>query len=74
MDNAFRYIIKNHGVDTEATYPYTAANGKCKFNASNVGATLVNFHDVPKGNESALQAFSATIGPVSVAIDASHHS
>lgn len=27
MDNAFRWVIKNGGIDTEADYPYTSANG-----------------------------------------------
>ena len=39
MDNAFRYIKANGGIDTEASYPYEASNGKCRFQPSEVGAT-----------------------------------
>jgi len=74
MDSAFRYIIQNHGIDTEASYPYSATGpNQCRFNAANVGATLSSFHDIPRGDENALlQAVYTT--PTSVAIDASHSS
>lgn len=73
MDQAFQYIIDNKGIDTEASYPYKAVQGPCKFNAANVAATLTGYKDVPSGDENALTTFINT-QPVSVAIDASHPS
>jgi cathepsin L len=74
MDQAFTYIKQNGGIDTEDSYPYTARDGSCKFNAANVGATDTGFVDVKSKDESALQNAIATVGPISVAIDASHTS
>jgi len=74
MDYAFTYIIKNKGLDTEASYPYTARDGTCHYNAANSGGTLSKFVDVTAGSEAALQSAVATVGPISVAIDASHNS
>jgi len=71
MDQAFTYIIKNNGIDTEDSYPYQAVDGRCKFEAANVGATITSFKDIIKDSESDLQNAVATVGPVSVAIDAS---
>jgi cathepsin L len=74
MDWAFEYIIKNRGIDTESSYPYTATGpNACKFNPANVGATLSSFKDVPTRSESSLQEFVYE-APTSVAIDASHSS
>uniref|UniRef100_H2ZK36 Cathepsin L.1 n=1 Tax=Ciona savignyi TaxID=51511 RepID=H2ZK36_CIOSA len=72
MDNAFDYIAYAGGIDTEASYPYEAKGGPCRFNPANIGATLVGCVDVTTGSESALEDAVASIGPVSVAIDASH--
>lgn len=74
MDQGFEYIISNRGIDTEASYPYTATGpNACRFNSVNVGATLSSYHDIPSGDENSLK--DAVAGrPVSVAIDASHQS
>jgi cathepsin L len=74
MDNAFKYIKANKGIDTEACYPYKARDQKCTFKSSCIGATVSGFVDIPSKNESALQQAVATVGPISVAIDAGHNS
>lgn len=49
-------------------------DGKCRFKPDSVAATCTGFVDVTSGSEAALQEAVATIGPVSVAIDAGHSS
>lgn len=72
MDDAFEYIIKNNGIDTEASYPYTATGpNACKYKAANLGATISKYTDVTSGSETALQNAVGTVGPISVAMDAS---
>src|SRR5690242_137200 len=55
-------------------YPYTARDGTCKYNPGQSGGTISKYVDVTAGSETALQSAVATIGPISVAIDASHNS
>ncbi|XP_028293259.1 cathepsin L1-like isoform X2 [Gouania willdenowi] len=74
MDQAFDYIEANGGIDTEDSYPYEAEDGKCRYNPANIGATCTGHVDVTQFDEDALKEAVATIGPVSVAIDASHAS
>lgn len=41
MDYAFKYIIANGGIDTEASYPYTGVSSKtCLYNPANSAATI----------------------------------
>merc|ERR1739846_74706 len=72
MDNAFRYIKANGGIDTETAYPYDGEEEQCHFSRSSIGATDKGFVDITQGDEEALKAAIATVGPVSVAIDAGH--
>merc|ERR1712144_144741 len=45
MDNAFKYI-EGAGLEPEATYPYHAKRGKCKYNKSDATGTVSKFTDV----------------------------
>lgn len=74
MDFAFEYIKDNKGIDTEESYPYEAKDDTCRFKSSTVGATDVGFTDIPEGDEDKLKEALATVGPISVAIDAAHPS
>lgn len=74
MDQAFEYIKANGGLDTERSYPYEGENDKCRYNVEDKGAADVGYMDIPEGDEEKLKVAVATVGPVSVAIDASHPS
>lgn len=74
MDFAFKYIRDNGGIDTEKTYPYEARDDMCRFDVDHIGATDTGFVDIEQGNEQKLKEALATVGPISVAIDASHQS
>ncbi|CAF3645872.1 unnamed protein product [Rotaria sp. Silwood1] len=74
MDLAFLYIKSNGGIDTEWSYPYEAERRKCRFDPKNIGATDTGFVEIKMENETDLQFAIATVGPISVAIDASKSS
>ncbi|XP_007088137.1 cathepsin S isoform X1 [Panthera pardus] len=74
MTEAFQYIIDNNGIDSEASYPYKAMDGKCQYDSKNRAATCSKYTELPFGSEEDLKETVANKGPVSVAIDASHSS
>lgn len=115
MDNAFKYVQANGGIDTEESYPYEAdvrkiykknpetkqfpavlrefvhpcttnewsqtlrltsvdQDGTCRYKPASVGAKCTGFVDVTQYDEDALKEAVATIGPVSIGIDASQSS
>lgn len=70
MDNAFKYIIENQGIGTEADYPYRQVQGTCEDAQIKVAAKISNIEDVTSNDEQALlQAVS--MQPVSICIEGS---
>jgi cathepsin H len=65
--HAFEYVHFNGGIDTEASYPYDAVAGKCKFNAYHVGAQVESVVNITARDETELKGAVGSVGPVSVA-------
>ncbi|XP_061164738.1 procathepsin L-like [Saccostrea echinata] len=69
---AYQYIKNNGGIDTEESYPYQGTDkNTCRYRPSEVGATCTGFVQVSPGNELNLQKAVASVGPITVCIDAS---
>ncbi|XP_060702533.1 procathepsin L-like [Hemiscyllium ocellatum] len=67
-------FIKERGITSEQSYPYTAKDGNCTFNQSDIVATCKGSQRIPSGSEVDLAAAVATVGPISAGIDAEHRS
>ena len=70
-DQALQYVIENHGIDTEASYPYEFHSGRCRYKSGKTGATISKVTRVGRG-EYGLEAAVAKVGPVSVSINVVH--
>jgi len=69
-ESAYDYIIQAGGQEPDKDYPYTAKNGKCKFVAADIDAKISKYETISK-EESALSTNLASIGPLSICLDAS---
>merc|ERR1712187_393050 len=69
MDYAFQFY-EGTSVATEASYPYTASDGRCKssYTAAIPEGGVTGYRDI--SSESALHDAVANVGPISVAIEA----
>jgi len=65
----FRYVDTAGGIMASSAYPYTGKDGTCKFSSSKVVAWITNFGYV-SGGESGILNYVGSVGPVSVAVDA----
>ncbi|KAK2845115.1 hypothetical protein Q5P01_011774 [Channa striata] len=70
MHKAFEYVIDNQGIDSDAGYPYKGKQQQCSYNPQYRAANCSQYHFLPEGDEEALKEAVATIGPISVGIDA----
>ncbi|XP_029683504.1 cathepsin L1 [Takifugu rubripes] len=74
MANAYDYVV-NNGLESTITYPYTSVDTQpCYYDSRLAVAHIKDYRFIPKGDEQALADAVATIGPITVAIDASHSS
>ncbi|XP_075825522.1 testin-2-like isoform X3 [Microtus pennsylvanicus] len=73
MQHAFQYVKDSGGLATEKSYPYKGLGQKCRYHAGVSAANVSDFVQVP-GCEKALMKAVAKVGPISVAVDASHSS
>jgi len=70
-ESAYEYIAQAGGQEPESDYPYTGVNGKCKFQVKDVDAKISTYSSIAK-DESALPTNLASIGPLSICLDAAH--
>ncbi|XP_044065449.1 cathepsin S, ortholog2, tandem duplicate 1 [Siniperca chuatsi] len=70
MHRAFQYIIDNQGIDSDASYPYIGQSQQCRYNPMYRAANCSQYSFLPEGDEGDLKQALATIGPISVGIDA----
>ncbi|XP_032567861.1 cathepsin L1-like isoform X3 [Chiroxiphia lanceolata] len=72
MEQAFQYVRDNGGLNSERVYPYVGTdNSRCRYNPRDKAANCSGFVRVVQGSEEALVQAVATVGPVSVSVDAS---
>jgi len=79
---AYEFVIKEGGLESEASYPYTAKDGTCKFDKTKVVATISSYkwaiqpcntaatHNCDNQDEAGLWTFVQNSGPVSICVDA----
>ncbi|EHH17060.1 hypothetical protein EGK_13355 [Macaca mulatta] len=69
----FRQVMNGGGLDSEASYPYEGKVKTCRYNPKYSVANDTGFVDIPSREKDLAKAV-ATVGPISVAVDASHFS
>ncbi|KAL3268647.1 hypothetical protein HHI36_007751 [Cryptolaemus montrouzieri] len=69
MTSAWEYVQKN-GCESEDDYPYKEVDGKCRFEQVKSVVSISGYVEINK-NETDLQIAVASVGPISVGIDAS---
>ncbi|GJX31599.1 senescence-specific cysteine protease SAG39-like protein [Tanacetum coccineum] len=70
MDDGFKFIIQNKGINTEAAYPYQATYATCNTKKEPIRAANITGHEDVPANSEAAPLKAVAMQPVSVAVDA----
>uniref|UniRef100_A0A0D9YS41 Uncharacterized protein n=1 Tax=Oryza glumipatula TaxID=40148 RepID=A0A0D9YS41_9ORYZ len=71
MTNAFSYLLKSGGLESEKDYPYTGRDGTCKFDKSKIVTSVQNF-SVVSVDEDQIAANLVKHGPLAIGINAAY--
>ena len=63
MTNAYNYLMKAGGIQSEEDYPYTGKSGECKFDPEKIVAKVTNFTNIP-ADEDQMAAHLVNHGPL----------
>uniref|UniRef100_A0ACD5UZK6 Uncharacterized protein n=1 Tax=Avena sativa TaxID=4498 RepID=A0ACD5UZK6_AVESA len=69
MTNAYTYLMNAGGLMEQGAYPYTGAQGPCRFDRSKVAVRVANFTTVPL-DEDQIMAALVRGGPLAVGLNA----
>jgi cathepsin L len=69
MDNAYKYILK-YGLESAKDYSYTAKEGKCHYDKSDVVTKISGYNDIAPRDEKTMAKACASKGPLAVAVSA----
>lgn len=74
MADAYEYVL-NNGLESTNSYPYTSVDTQpCYYDSRLAVAHIRDYRFIPRGDEQALADAVATVGPITVGIDADHAS
>ncbi|KAK3094492.1 hypothetical protein FSP39_002446 [Pinctada imbricata] len=74
MDASYKYVEEIGGLVPDKDYPYISKEDKCKVNKTFLAVTDSGYKDIAHGDEMALQAAVANVGPIAAAVDATQRS
>ena len=69
----FKYA-ESHGMAAGGSYPYRGHDGTCEMSAKRKVAGIKSYVELPANNYTALMHAVATVGPISISVDASRWS
>ncbi|KAL5197145.1 hypothetical protein ABZP36_000657 [Zizania latifolia] len=78
MTNAYSYLMNSGGLMEQSAYPYTGAQGTCRFDANKVAVRVANFTVVPavprsaggRDDDAQIRAALVWSGPLAVGLNA----